>query len=86
MVHIWEREMHKVLSWGKLNLREHFEDSGTDRRIILKWTLKTWNIRVRTGFIWFSDRTSCRKLQTPQNAGNLTEELLASEELPHGIS
>jgi hypothetical protein len=38
VVHIWEREMCKVLSWGKLNLREHFEDIGTDRRIILKWT------------------------------------------------
>jgi len=78
--------MHKVLSWGKLNLKEHFEDIGTDMGIILKWTLKTWNVRVRTGFIWLSEGTSGRKLRTPQNAGNLTEELLASEEFPCGIA
>jgi hypothetical protein len=62
-----------VLLWGKLNLREHFEDNGRDRRIILKWTLKTCDMRVRTGFIGLSKGTSGRKLQIPQNAGNLTK-------------
>jgi hypothetical protein len=65
--------MYKVLSWGKLNLREHFEDIGTDRRIILKWTFQAWDMRVRTGFIWLSKGTSSRKLRIPRNAGNLTK-------------
>jgi phenylpropionate dioxygenase-like ring-hydroxylating dioxygenase large terminal subunit len=55
------------------SIREHFEDTGTDKRITLKWTLKTWHMRVRTGFIWLSKGTSGRKLQIPRNARDLAK-------------
>jgi hypothetical protein len=73
MWYIYGKDMYKVLSWGKLNLKEHFEDIGTDRVIILKWTLKTWDVRVTTGFIWLSQGTRGRKLRITRNAGNLTK-------------
>jgi hypothetical protein len=36
---------------GKAREREHFEDLGVDRRLILKWLLREWD--EWTGFISF---------------------------------
>jgi hypothetical protein len=36
----------------------HFEDLDVDGRIILKWTLKNWNEKARTGLIWLRIWTS----------------------------
>jgi hypothetical protein len=36
---------------GKLEGKNHLEDLGLDERIILKWTLKKWNVSVLTALI-----------------------------------
>jgi hypothetical protein len=36
------------------NARDHSEDLGTDWRIILKWILEKYAMRVCIGFIWFT--------------------------------
>jgi hypothetical protein len=44
MWHFWGRaEVHTEFWRRKLRERDHFEDIGIDRRIILKWIFKTWN-------------------------------------------
>jgi hypothetical protein len=37
------REIHTGVLWGNLNGRDHVENLGIDRRIILKWILKKWD-------------------------------------------
>jgi len=39
-----------IILVGKLRERDHFEDLGVDRKIILKWILKKWD--VRQGLDW----------------------------------
>jgi len=36
----------------------HFQDLDTDGRIILKWTLRNWNEKARTGLVWLRIGTS----------------------------
>jgi hypothetical protein len=36
-------DMHTGFWWGNLRERDHMEDSGVDRMIILKWLFKTWH-------------------------------------------
>jgi hypothetical protein len=44
--------------WG--NLRElRCGDPGVDGRIILRWTLKKWDMVVRTGLGWLRIGTDC---------------------------
>jgi hypothetical protein len=51
-------EMH-VVSWsGSVKKRYHLEDLDVDGRIILKWILKKYDVRIRTGFIWLRIATS----------------------------
>ena len=38
---------------GKLRERDHLEDPDVDRRIILKWIFRKWDVGVWTGFNWF---------------------------------
>jgi len=33
-------EMHAGFWWGNMKERDHIEDLGTDKKIILKWLLK----------------------------------------------
>jgi hypothetical protein len=41
MWHIWGTGYVQTgFSWGDIRERVHFEDLGTDRKIILKWTFK----------------------------------------------
>jgi len=37
--------------WEKLRKRDHFEDSGVDGRIILRWMFRKWDVGVWTGSI-----------------------------------
>jgi hypothetical protein len=36
----------------KVKPQHHSEDLHTDRRIILKWILRKYSVRVQTIFIW----------------------------------
>ena len=39
-----EREyVYRGFRWGNLRERDHLEDPGTDRRIILKWIFRKWD-------------------------------------------
>jgi hypothetical protein len=40
--------------WGKLREREHLEDQGVDRRIILRCVFRKWDVGVWTGASWLS--------------------------------
>jgi hypothetical protein len=42
--------------------RDHFEDVGLDRRVIIKWVLKKWNGEAWTGLIWLRIGTGVRLL------------------------
>jgi hypothetical protein len=35
--------MYTEFWWGNLRERDHFEDSGVDRRIILRWIFRKWD-------------------------------------------
>jgi len=43
--------------WGGLRVRGHLEDLGVVDRIILKWVLKKWDGKARTGLIWLGIAT-----------------------------
>jgi hypothetical protein len=75
MWYIYGKEREKCIKCfhGGTKSKRTFEDIGTDGRIILKSTLKTLDMRVRTTFIWLSKGTSGKKLQIPRNAGDLTK-------------
>ena len=36
-------EAYTEFWWGNLRERDHFEDSGVDGRIILRWIIRKWN-------------------------------------------
>jgi hypothetical protein len=40
----WGRgEVYTGLWWGKLRDRDHLEDPGIDKRIIMRWIFKKWD-------------------------------------------
>ena len=39
--------------WGNLKERDYLVDPFIDRRIILRWIFRKWDIGVWTGSIWF---------------------------------
>ena len=44
--------MHTGFWWGNLRERDHLEDRGVDRRIILNYIFRKWYMEPWTGFIW----------------------------------
>jgi hypothetical protein len=48
--------MHRRYWWGNLKERDHLEDVGVGRRIILKVILKKWDGRTWIGFLWLRMR------------------------------
>ena len=38
--------------WGNLKERDHWKDPGADRRIILRWIFRKWDVGVWTGSSW----------------------------------
>jgi hypothetical protein len=38
--------------WRRLMERDHLEDPGADRRIILRWIFRKWDLGLWTGSIW----------------------------------
>jgi hypothetical protein len=48
-----------IIIWGDLRERDHLEDLGVDRGIILKCLSKTWDRAAWTGLIWLRTGTGC---------------------------
>ena len=44
--------MHTGFWWGNLRDRHHLEDPGLDRRIILRWISRMWDMGIWTGLSW----------------------------------
>jgi hypothetical protein len=55
------RGAYRVLV-GELRERDHLEDLGIDRKIILRWIFRKWDGGAWTGLIWLSIQTDGRRL------------------------
>jgi hypothetical protein len=55
------RGVYRVLV-GKPEEGDHLEDQSIDRRIILRWIFRKWDVGAWTGLIWFSIGTGGRHL------------------------
>jgi hypothetical protein len=63
MWHVWgRRELHARFLVGKREGKSHLGVLDLDIRIILQWTLKKFDRRLWTGFVWLHIRTSGRLL------------------------
>jgi len=50
MYHTWGREEASTgFWWGNLRERDYLEDPCIDRRIILRWIFRKWDVRAWTG-------------------------------------
>jgi hypothetical protein len=49
--------VHTWFWWGDLVARDHLEDLGIDRRIILEWIFTKWNGEAWTGLFRLSRGT-----------------------------
>jgi len=38
--------------WGNLKERDHLGETGVDKRIILKWIFRKWDVELLTGSSW----------------------------------
>jgi hypothetical protein len=48
--------------WGNLRETDHLGDPGIDRRIILRWIFKKWDVGVGTELRWLRIGTGGRHL------------------------
>jgi hypothetical protein len=46
------REVDKGFSCGNQRERAHLEELDVDRKIILRWVIKKWDVRASTGLFW----------------------------------
>jgi hypothetical protein len=53
----WRGEVYTGFSWENLKERDHLGDPDEDRRIILSWIFRKWNVDVWTGWSWLRIRT-----------------------------
>jgi hypothetical protein len=53
------REAYSGFWWGNLRERDHLGDRGVDRRIILRWIFRKWDVGVWTGSSWLRIGTGC---------------------------
>jgi hypothetical protein len=47
-----EDRRYTGLWWGNLRERDHLGDPGVDRKIIIKWIFRKWDVGVWTGSSW----------------------------------
>ena len=58
MARMGEKELHaRFLVWRREG-KNHLRGLGLDVRMILQWTLKKFDRRAWTGFVWLHIRTS----------------------------
>jgi len=51
MWRVWGRsEAYTGFCWGNLKERDHLGDPGVGWRIILRWTIRKWDVGVWTGY------------------------------------
>jgi hypothetical protein len=63
MQHVWGRgEVYTGFQWGNLRERDHFEGTGVDGKIILRWVFRKWDERAWIGLIWLGIGTGCGHL------------------------
>jgi hypothetical protein len=44
---VWRRgEMYRGFWWRNVRVRNHLGDPGVDRRIILRWIFRKWDVGV----------------------------------------
>jgi len=48
--------------WGNMRERDHLEDPGIDKRIVLRWIFRKCDVRAWTGSSWFRIRIGGRHL------------------------
>ena len=44
--------MYTGIWWGNLKERDHLGETGVDKRIILKWIFRKWDVGARTESSW----------------------------------
>ena len=44
--------MYTGFWWGNLRDRDHLEDPGINRRVILRWIFRKWDLGLWTGSNW----------------------------------
>jgi hypothetical protein len=58
MWHVWERgEVQAGFWWGNVREEHHWEDPGINRKIILEWIFKKWDVGTWTRLIWLRTGT-----------------------------
>ena len=45
-------EVHAEFWWGEVRERDHLEEQGVNRRVMLKCIFKNWDVEVMTGMFW----------------------------------
>ena len=52
-MHVWGEERYiQSYVWGNLTERDHLQDPGVDGNVILRWTLRKWDVCLWTESIW----------------------------------
>jgi len=54
---VGEKEVYAEIWWGNLKEREHLEDPGVNRRIILRGIFRKWDVGTWTGSSWLGIST-----------------------------
>jgi hypothetical protein len=49
---MWRGDMYIGFWWGNLRERDHLEDPGIDRSLILRWIFRKWYVGACAGSIW----------------------------------